>query len=198
MRAFFINLILICLPLAGLVRVLLGPVQRLMAEGKGLPATGLMLGAVAIMAVLEALIFYKRILPALSHRVTERLYSGNYAAENDPLVALADRMREENDRSLLPQLEALVEQDPGRVRSWLELARLRQDVCGDLSGALNALVQGAGRVTRKEDRAMLLYRAAQFCENHLHTPSQAQEYLRESARKYPRTTYGKKAKQRLV
>lgn len=157
--------------------------------------TGLLvvLGALLVLAVWEGLLIRYMVLPAWGRAVSEKLYMGTYTPDDDPLVVMAERIRREKDRSLLPRLESMVRQDSARTRGWTELASIYAEEFGDLPAALQSLKLGAEKVAGSEDRALLLYRAAQFCESRMAQPEQAAELFRLLAQKFPASVYGRKA-----
>ncbi len=192
------KLIVILLPLAGFVWVVL-QVRALMEEGQGLLSLAWFLGGLVVFALLETVIFKWWILPPLAGELGERVYSGgNYTPAQDALVVLVERIRQEKDRALLPELERLVLADARRTRGWQEYAHVLQDVFADASAALDALRRGAVRVRGREDRAMLLCRAAYLAADALHDSTLSGELYREAAQRYPRTTYGKFAQEKLA
>ena len=185
------------LPVGLFVGVLL-KVRSLFDAGEAMLGIGVMLGALAVLAVWEGLLIRYLVLPSWGRKLGERLYAGSYTPDEDPIVALAARIRQEHATSLLPELEALVLRDARRVRGWTELAALFADEAGDLRAALQALLTGAGKAADKQDRAMLLYRAAHFCQSRLADRQQARELLQQAATRYPSTVYGQKAARELA
>lgn len=192
---FFRRLLVVLLPVACFAGLLV-PVRILMGqEGQGSTAIALFLGGLALLALTEGLLFRFWLLPKIGESIGEKVYGGSYVPEEDALVCLIDKVRETRDRDLLPALRAMVEAQPRRVRGWLELARVQQDIFNDPRSALESLLEGERRIRDKEERAMLLVRAAQLCEGPLKNPAAAQEHYAAAAERYPRTVYGKKAEQ---
>lgn len=195
MLTFLRRLFIVLLPVAGFAGLLL-PVRVLMGqEGQGTTAIALFLGGLALLALTEGLLFRFWLLPKLGESIGEKVYGGTYVPEEDALVCLIDTVRETRDAAQLPALRSMVEAQPRRVRGWLELARVQQDIFNDPRSALETLLEGERRVRDKEERAMLRVRAAQLCENALKNPAAAQEHYAAAAERYPRTVYGKKAEQ---
>lgn len=193
MLTFLRRLCVVLLPVACFALLLL-PVRELMGqEGRGPQAIGLFLGGLAVLALAEGLLFRYWLLPHLGAAIGERVYGGSYLPEEDALVCLVARVRETQDRTLLPELEHMVRSQSGRLRGWLELARVQQDIFEDAQGALATMREGATRVSGKEDRALLLVRAAQLCEGQLHAVDEARALYDEAAKRYPRTVYGRRA-----
>ncbi len=190
--------IVVLLPLAGFVWAVLR-VRTLMDEGQGLLALACLLGALAALALVEGVIFKWWILPSVAGELGERVYAGgSYTPAEDALVVLVARIRQEKKRELLPELEKLVLADSRRTRGWQEYAHVLQDVFGDAPAALGVLRRGAACVRGKEDRAMLLCRAAYLAGDALRDAAQARELYSEAAQRYPRTVYGGFAAQRAA
>ncbi len=193
-----VKLIVVLLPLAGFACAVL-QLRGLMDEGRGLFAILCLLGALAALALVETLLFRFWILPPLAGELGERVYSGGtYSPAEDALVVLTERIRQEKGLSLLPELEKLVLADARRTRGWQEYAHVLQDVFHDAPAALEVLRRGAVRVGGREDRAMLLCRAAYLAADALHDAELADALYREAAERYPRTTYGRFAAQRTA
>ncbi|MBR5523428.1 MAG: hypothetical protein IKV82_08195 [Akkermansia sp.] len=188
----WLSIIALLLPLAGFVACL-GEVRCLIDGGMTVYGLLLMFAALAIMTAVEALLFKYWVLPGWGRAISERLYEGTYTPDQDPLVSLAAHIRREKDVSRLPELARLVQRDASRMRGWQELANLQLEECGDAAAAVHTLLEGAARVSPKEDRAYLMYRAAHLCEQRLHDAPRAAELYAQTARRFPRTTYGKKA-----
>ncbi len=193
-----VKLIVVLLPLAGFAVAML-QVRTLMDEGQGLFAIVCMLGALVGLTFLETLLFKFWILPPLAGELGERVYAGgDYTPSGDALLVLAERIRQEKKRELLPELEQLVLADARRTRGWQEYAHVLQDVFADAPAALEVLRRGALRVHGKEDRAMLLCRAAYLATDALRDNALACELYGEAAERYPRTAYGKLAQSKLA
>lgn len=192
-RLFYIVVLL--LPLAAFVACLL-EVRRMIDAGASMPALLLMFAALALMTLIEGLIFKYWVLPGWGQAISERLYAGNYTPDDDPLVMLAEKIRREKDAALLPELVRMVHRDAGRLRSWQELANIQLQEFSQAEEAVETMLKGAAKVHPAEDRAFLLYRAATTCEKHLQNTPRAQELYAQVARRYPRTAYGKMAAKR--
>lgn len=185
------------LPLALFVLVLLR-VRTFFDEGSALSGVGLMLGALALLALSEGLMFRYWLLPLWGRAVSNNLYSGTYTPDQDPLVVLVERIRRHHDRELMRELHKLVERDAGRARGWAELSALYELEFHDYHSALQALLSGAEKVSSREDRALFLYRAALMCERRLENPRRVRELCNKAASNYPRTIYGMKAAAKLA
>lgn len=197
MLTFLRRLCVVLLPVACFALLLL-PVRELMGqEGQGPQAIGLFLGGLGALALAEGLLFRYWLLPRFGAAIGERVYGGSYLPAEDALVCLVARVREERDRALLPELERMVRRQSGRLRGWLELARVQQDIFNDARAAADIMREGAAHVSGKEDRALLLVRAAQLCEGVLHAPDEARALYAEAAERYPRTVYGRRAEAHL-
>ena len=103
----------------------------------------------------------------------------------------------EKDTALLPELRALVLRQPRRLRGWLELARLQQELQHDAAAAVATLEEAATAVREPEDAAMLLYRAGSLCASALQNMARALEIWQRAADIYPATVYGAKAAAQL-
>ncbi len=196
---FLAKAFVILLPVAGFAWVVGVQVRGLMDEGKGLLAIVWMLGALAVLAGIEAVLFKCWLLPRFAQGLGERLYAGGgYLAAEDPLQRLVERVREEKSRERLAELEKLVHADARRARAWQEYANVLNDVFHEAPAAVSTLREGAARVAGKEDRAMLLCRAAHMALEGMGDRALAQELYREAAGRYPRTAYGKFAAGKLA
>lgn len=194
MLAFLRALCILLLPVLVFAAVLVLPVREMFGtEDKGVLGIIVFLADLGSLTLTEALLFRYWLLPRLGEAVGERVYGGSYVPEEDSLVRLIARVRETRDRELLPELRALVLAQPRRVRGWTELAHLYQDIFDNPRAALETLIEGETRVSNKEERAMLLVRAAQLCESALHDKAAAQEYYARAAERFPRTVYGRLA-----
>lgn len=197
MMTFLRRLFIVSLPVLAFAAVLL-PVRELMGqEGKGTLAISLFLAALGALTLAEGLLLRFWLLPRLGAAVGESVYGGSYVPEEDALVRLVARVRESRDRELLPELRALVLAQPRRVRGWLELARVHQDVFHDPRAALETLTEGETHLRDKEERAMLLVRAAGLCEVTLQDTAAARAYYTRAAEAFPRTVYGKQAAEKI-
>lgn len=193
MLTFLFRLAVVMLPVLCLAGWLL-PVRYLMAqEGRGVCGIVLFLAGLALFALAEGLIFRFWLLPKLGEAIGEKVYGGTYVPEEDALVCLVARLYETRDKALLPELRRIVLQQPRRVRGWLELARVQQDVFGDAAAAIEVLLEGERRVHDKEECAMLLVRAAQVSEGSGRGVAAAKQYYALAAERYPRTVYGRRA-----
>ncbi len=189
------KLLNLLLPVALFVLVL-PEVQRFFDNGESLIGVGIVLGSLAIMAVWEGLLLKLWILPACSRALSERVYSASYSPDEDPLVAMAERIRREHAVELMPEFEQLVRKEARRPRAWAELASLLTDELDKPEEALKAFLNGAEHVSRKEDKALFLCRAAHLCEKRLKNEAEAARLYAEAAAKYPGTAYGRKAAER--
>lgn len=192
MLRLIFQLLVAMVPLGAFVAVL-PPVQQRLYGGQTTLGILLLLGALALLAVLEGLLFRYWILPDWSAHVAERLYAGSYSREDDALACLVERIEREKNKELVPELAQVVRAQSWRTRGWLELARLQQELLQDSRAALLSLEQGASAVKDREDAALLMYRAARFCEQNLHDASAARSWLQRAAAAYPDTVYGRRA-----
>ncbi len=194
LRRFF-QLLAVLAPL-GAFALALQPVQQRLYGGHATQGIVLLLVALAILAVLEGLLFRYWILPGWSEKLAERLYAGSYLPEDDALAQLADRIEAEKNAGLIPDLVKLVHAQSWRLRGWLELSRLQQDVLHDAAAALQTLEDAIRHIREPEDVALLMFRAAQLCEKSLHDEAAAQNWLRRLTERHPHTVYGRRASAR--
>ena len=192
----FAKVLVVLLPV-GAFALALQPVQKLMFGGETTQGIILLLVALVLLAVVEGLLFRYWVLPGWGEKMAERLYAGSYTPENDALARLVERLVSEKDTALLPELRALVLRQPRRLRGWLELARLQQELQHDAAASVATLEEAATAVREPEDAAMLLYRAGSLCESALQNPARAREIWQRAADVYPTTVYGAKAAARL-
>ena len=192
----FAKVLVVLLPV-GAFALALQPVQKLMFGGETTQGIILLLVALVLLAVVEGLLFRYWVLPGWGEKMAERLYAGSYMPENDALARLVERLVSEKDTALLPELRALVLRQPRRLRGWLELARLQQELQHDAAASVATLEEAATVVREPEDAAMLLYRAGSLCESALQNPARAREIWQRAADIYPTTVYGAKAAARL-
>lgn len=185
------------LPL-GLFALVMLWVRDYFSTGDARTGLFIMLGALAVLAVWLGLLLRYCYLPLWGHMLSERVYMAAYSPEDDPLVALAGRIRREHDKSLLPQFEQLVRLESARPRAWSELASLLADEFQDPAAALSVWLRGAEQVPRNEEKAMCLCRAAHLCETRLKDSARATRIYAEAANRYPATAYGRQAAQRLT
>lgn len=197
MLRFFGQVLLLLVPVGAFAWWAKGPVQHYMYHGAVTKGILLMLAGLAFLALVEGVLLKLWLLPRWAYILSERFSSGSYLPEDDPLVQLVQRIAREQERSLLPELTRMVESDPRRVRGWLELARVQAEVFRDAPEAVAKLLQGARAVRNKEDAALLMWRAATLCEQKAELADRSQEILAELARKFPATSYGQLASERV-
>lgn len=173
-------------------------VMNWLESGQKLNGIALLLGCLAVLALVEGLIFRLWILPAWGQSLGERLYGGSYLPDEDEIAQLSARIRRTEDAALLPDMQRLVHRQRKRARGWLELARLRQDITHDDEAALHTLLEGADAVPDPEEKAMFLYRAGALAADKLHSPARAAEYFALAATRHPQTAYGKHAAARAA
>lgn len=191
----FISIFLFLLPLAAFAASL-ALVSSCFDAGKTVMGILVFLGALAALAAVEYPLLRYWVLPHWAQNLGDRLYAGNYSPQEDKVVIVAEQIRREGDEKLLPQLEALVRADPARLRGWRELADVQLHVFHRPEDAVATLLKAEERVADKEDRALLLWRAAHWAENHLNDSARARELYARAAKKYPATVYGRRAGKR--
>lgn len=192
----FAKVLVVLLPV-GAFALALQPVQKLMFGGETTQGIILLLVALVLLAVVEGLLFRYWVLPGWGEKMAERLYAGSYTPENDALARLVERLVSEKDAALLPELRAMVLRQPRRLRGWLELARLQQELLLDAAAAVATLEEAATAVREPEDAAMLLYRAGTLCESVLQNSARACEIWQRAVDVYPATVYGARSATRL-
>lgn len=190
-RRFF-QLLVVLVPL-GAFALALEPVQQRLYGGHATEGIVMLLGALVALTVVEGFLFRYWVLPGWSDRMAERLYAGSYLPENDSLARLVEQILASKDPAALEQLQTLVRSNPRRLRGWLELARLQQELLPDASVALATLVDAASAVRDPEDAALLLYRAGRLCEKSLHDAASSTRYLQRVVDEYPGTVYARRA-----
>ena len=193
MKKLLLRFLIMALPVAVFWVVVQTVVMQLIHVGDASNALVYVFGGVLIIAVWEGLAFRAWVLPFIGRVFSASVYGGGYSAQDDPLLALAARIRSSRDSSLLPEFLALVEQDKGRARVWSELAALYDDTFHNLPETLAALLQGAEHADSAQDRAMFLYRAAKMRFSRMGDSAGARELFARAASLYPRTVYGRKA-----
>lgn len=196
MSRLLVQLLLALAPIGAYAWWLLGPVRAALARGERLGTALSLLAGLLVLALVEGLLFKLYLLPSWARSLSERLYAGSYLPEDDPLARLARRISAENRPDLLPELVRLVEADPQRVRAWLELARLL-DEAHDTPQAAEKLLQGSRAVRRREDAALLIWRAAVLLGKNTQLAPKARPLLEQLASSYPDTAYGQLAAERL-
>lgn len=193
MKKLLLRFLIMALPVAVFWVVVQTVVMQLIHVGDASNALVYVFGGVLIIAVWEGLAFRAWVLPFIGRVFSTSVYGGGYSAQDDPLLALAARIRSSKDSSLLPEFLAMVEQDKGRARVWSELAALYDDTFHNLPETLAALLQGAEHANSAQDRAMFLYRAAKMRFSRMGDSAGARELYARAASLYPRTVYGRKA-----
>ena len=193
MKKLLLRFLIMALPVAVFWVVVQTVVMQLIHVGDASNALVYVFGGVLIIAVWEGLAFRAWVLPFIGRVFSTSVYGGGYSAQDDPLLALAARIRSSKDSSLLPEFLALVEQDKGRARVWSELAALYDDTFHNLPETLAALLQGAEHADFAQDRAMFLDRAAKMRFSRMGDSAGARELYARAASLYPRTVYGRKA-----
>ncbi len=151
---------------------------------------------VLLLAIVEGVIFRFWLLPSWAQALSERFYGGNYFPADDPVVSLAQQIIDQHLADRVPELERLVRSDSSRTRAWMELARVTELELKDPQKAAEHMLTGARKVARKEDAAMLMWRAVTLLRKEDRSPSRAEEIRRDLIKRYPKTTYGRLAADR--
>ncbi|MCQ2372059.1 MAG: hypothetical protein MJ058_08435 [Akkermansia sp.] len=168
-------------------------VDHLFTAGEGLRGICWLIGMLALFALVEGIYLRRVLIPLWGEKVAERIYAGSYVPDEDPLVQLAERVRETRDEAQLAKLEKAVRAQGWRYRGWMELAAIQRDVFSNPAAACSTLQEGAAAVEDPQDAAMLLYRAAHVAEAAAHDAALAESLRRKAAADYPETVYGRKA-----
>lgn len=159
-------------------------------EKHTLRALAMLLGGLAVMAIIQGGVFKRWLLPLWAQAISERLYAGSYLPEDDPIASLAAEIFSQHRADLVPELEKLVLADPSRTRAWLELARALELEAHDIPRAAHVLQRGAASVRHDADRAMLLWRAAGLLQKEEAHREEAKDLLDRVADEFPHTAYG--------
>lgn len=188
----FSQLLVLLLPLGAFV-LALPLVQQRLFGGQAASGILLLLVGLALLALAEGLLFRYWILPGWGDKVAERLYAGSYLPEQDELALLLERVAREKSVDDLPLVEKMVRRQPRRLRGWLELAHLQQELLQDNRAALRTCEVALTHIRDREDTALLLYRAAQLCEKKLHDSAAAARFYERAATQFADTVYGHRA-----
>lgn len=187
----FTRICVVLLPVA-LFAVAMLPVRAYLGRAEALNGIALLLAALAVLALLEGLLFRFYLLPQLGESISEHVYGGSYFPADDALACAVARAEKDSTPEALAALAEVVRAQSDRTRGWLELARLQQDA-GKPEAAAETLAEGAAAVREREDCALLLYRAAHLYADALHRPERAAQLCAEAASRYPETVYGRRA-----
>lgn len=172
-------------------------VREWLYHGHALWGLGLLVASLAVLSMVEGALLKFWFLPGLGGALADRLYGGRYYPDEDALAVIVDGIQKKGDPGALSELEKVVRADPHRLRGWQELAHLQLTLGRDALAAVKTLVDGSRAVRGKEDRAMLLYRAAVLCHDNLGEGERARVLWGEAARRYPSSVYGLRAAARL-
>lgn len=159
-------------------------------EKHTLRALAMLLGGLAVMAIVQGVVFRRWLLPLWAQAISERLYAGSYLPQDDPIASLAATIFSQHRADLIPELEKLVLADPSRTRAWFELARALEMEAHDIPRAAHVLQHGAASVRHNADRAMLLWRAATLLQKEEVHRKEAKDLLARVANEFPNTAYG--------
>lgn len=162
----------------------------------GLPELGYLSAAVAVGCFL-AFACLKWIWPRIGEWLADLVYNDRQISGEDPLEQLARDVRRSRSEESMSRLRQFAEENAGRTRAWTECAAALSDAMNRPADAADVLETGAGRVSAKEDKALLLYRAAALYDKMPGREEKAQELLRLAAERFPMTTYGQMAAERL-
>lgn len=149
------------------------------------------LGGVAAMACV------KWVWPLFGEWVADVVYGDRRLAGDDPLEQLALEVRRTRSEEAMERMRQFAEENGDRTRVWTECANLLRDVLQRPAEAAETLERGASQVGEKEDRALLLYRAACLYDAMPGKREKAVELWALASELYPETTYGAQAAERL-
>ena len=196
MMRFFVHLIIALIPVY-VFAIGIGISTMAISDESGRWSYGewiasMLLGVLAL-AVVEGFIFRLWLLPKWAQALSERFYGGAYFPADDPVATLAQLIIDQHCGERAPELEKLVLSDPSRTRGWMELARVSEIELKAPQRAAEYMLTGACKVRRKEDAAMLMWRAVTLLRREEGSRPRAEEIRRELTRRYPKTTYGRLA-----
>ncbi len=146
----------------------------------------------AIFGIYEAILFKIWVLPYLVDRVVKMLY-GDQGSLDETMEHILQDIREGRHDAALKALETYTAQNPRRLAGWTERANLLRDSFRRPQDAVKILQQAVEHISRKEDKAFLLYRMARIYELSMDNAPEAQKTYRLIAEQYPNTTYGREA-----
>lgn len=162
----------------------------------GLPELGDLSASIAVGCFL-AFACLKWIWPRIGEWVADLVYNDRRIAGDDPLEQLARDVRRSRSEESMSRLRQFAEENAGRTRVWTECAAALNDAMNRPSDAADVLETGAERVPTKEDKALLLYRAAALYDKIPGREEKARELWRLAVERFPMTTYGQMAAERL-
>ncbi len=159
----------------------------------------LLLGGVILLSFFFWLFIIRPRLPHLAEAIRAFLTgdNGNYQSADDELHQLIERARATRDHAILTELDRYCRDNARRLLAWQEYARALDGIYNRPLEAAQLLEEAATHVRSKQDRALLLYRAAIFYRDRLSQSAEAQRLFEQAAKNYPRTTYGQLAAQQL-
>ncbi len=146
----------------------------------------------------EGWLVFKHLLPGMGDLVTKTLYSSHITTDEDDLLREARVMiNAGNPDGALKLLQTYRKENAKLVRSWLMESGLLNDLhrYADSAKLLEAAL--SSRRWRKEDRALFLYKIGQIYDSYLGDSHKAAQYWQTAVDKYPRTAYGKAARQKI-
>lgn len=162
----------------------------------GLPQLGYL--AVAVSAgFFLAFACLKWIWPRIGEWLADLVYNDRRIAGDDPLEQLVSDVRRSRSEESMSRLRKFAEENAGRTRAWTECALALNDTMNRPADAAAILETGAERVAAQEDKALLLYRAAALYGKMPGREEKERALWRLAADRFPRTTYGQLAAERL-
>lgn len=149
------------------------------------------LGGVLAMACI------KWVWPLFGEWVADIIYGDRRLAGDDPLEQLAHEVRRTHSDEAMKKMLEYAQANADRTRVWTECATLLREVMQRPAEAAEILERGAASVDSREDRALLLYRAACQYDAIPGKAEKAVELWQLASERYPETTYGAQAAERL-
>lgn len=135
--------------------------------------------------------------PLFGEWVADVVYGDRRLGGDDPLEQLALEVRRTRSQEAMDRLRQYAEENGDRTRVWTECATLLRDVLQRPAEAAETLEYGASFAGSKEDRALLLYRAASLYDSLPDKHEKALQLWKLASERYPETTYGAHAAERL-
>lgn len=163
---------------------------------------GVIWGAVIsiVLISIELRIILKSTIPWISDVFAFLLSDSANPADEDVLVQAAQEFKNQRDiQSLRQTLRRYTDENPKLLRAWLlRVSFLCDEPLNEYNEAIETLKEGiVASGWRKEDKAMFLFKIGHIYDLHLKNASKAATYYAEAAQLYPRTSYGKRAVEKL-
>ncbi|WPX39645.1 hypothetical protein QET93_008865 [Akkermansia sp. N21116] len=149
--------------------------------------------------ILEAWILWKWTFPWVGEIVSGFFYSSHSNAGEDIEVEAARQLEQAGDiPGACRILEHYAETHKGFMRAWDMYISFLIDPMEDYVRAIEVLEKcSRSRRWNREDRAFFLYRIGKIYKTRLNRPDKAAAYWRETAKRYPKTAFGREAANKL-